>query len=129
MNREHFHEMTSWISSTSAGTSLALVVFIPSADGLDNNLKTIALCFFISCLPLFTACAVLCREVKLNNYAEPGLTQRLGFLFTPAMLLFLAGFAALCLAIGPEILATLLISIIWVCIFLKIPFSKETGTD
>lgn len=124
MNKEHFHGITSWISSTSAGTSLALVVFIPSANGLDNKFKTIALCFFISCLPLFIACAVLCREVKSNNYAEQGLTQRLGFLFTPAMLLFLAGFAALCLAIGPAILATLLISIIWVCIFFKNTFFK-----
>ncbi len=81
MHKEYFHGLTSWISGSAASASLALFVFIPSVEGLDVLYKNLALSLFVFSLPLLTASAFMCQEIKATNSASKKQEKTIGLFF------------------------------------------------
>ncbi|WP_156145270.1 hypothetical protein [Vibrio rotiferianus] len=120
MYKEYFHGVTNWISGGAASAALALVVFLPTVESLDDKYSSWALNLFVFCIPLFLVCAVLCQESKAKNNAPKQLASCLGLMFLPACILMVIGFGLLCVAISFEALSAYILALFWVFVVLHI---------
>jgi hypothetical protein len=110
----------SWLSTSVAATSLALLIFLPSLNEINVFAKMISIIAFIVSATFSLGALFLLKELEVFGEASKEPTTRIHhFLLFIALLSFLIGFGTYCYSLAPIYMYTFIGAFILVFMFFR----------